>query len=96
MKPDLKEQVRSQLQALKGHWPEVAKRGGVSVSWVSQFVRGITDNPLHERLVKLRKLLLVMEREVAKRKAARAEKPVLVMYANIDPKRKTLGPKAKG
>ena len=43
--PGLDVEVRELLEKRRGDWPRIAKGGGVSHSWISQFVRQKIPNP---------------------------------------------------
>lgn len=49
--------VRSGLQARRGEWKDIASRAGVSHSWISQFVRGLIDNPGYRTLESIQTVL---------------------------------------
>lgn len=45
--------IRNRLAARKGDWLEIAKRAGVSHSWMSKFMNGHIPNPGIRTLEKL-------------------------------------------
>lgn len=57
MSQELDIEVRSLLQAKRGEWRRIANEGGVSYSWVSQFVRGKIPNPGFATLKRLHRLM---------------------------------------
>lgn len=51
-------EVRKELERRLGEWRTVAKKSGVSYSWISKFVNGHIPNPGHTTLVRLAKFLM--------------------------------------
>jgi transcriptional regulator with XRE-family HTH domain len=52
------EDIRQALIARKGQWHEIARKTGVSHSWLSKFVCRVTDNPSVKRMAALEAELL--------------------------------------
>lgn len=57
MKHDLDTQLKARLARVKGDWPVIAKRAGLSYSWICKFAIGQIDNPGYETLRKLNSAL---------------------------------------
>jgi transcriptional regulator with XRE-family HTH domain len=57
MTSPLDTEVRELLDSRRGTWQQVAEDCGVSVSWISKFVRSEIVNPRYHTLVKLREYL---------------------------------------
>lgn len=71
-------ELRLQLRALRGEWPGIAKHADVSLSWMSQFARGLIPNP---GIQTLRQLAVAIEtlglaKRAAKRMAASRREPL--------------------
>lgn len=49
--------IRAQLEQRRGEWPEIAKRSGVSHSWLSKFTNHRIPNPGLRTLEKLAAVL---------------------------------------
>lgn len=45
--------IKRRLELRRGDWLEIAKKAGVSHSWISKFVNGHIANPGYATLVKL-------------------------------------------
>jgi transcriptional regulator with XRE-family HTH domain len=52
--PDTDEVVRGLLNARRGEWESIARKAGVSYSWVSKFMNDHIPNPGNTTLRKLR------------------------------------------
>jgi transcriptional regulator with XRE-family HTH domain len=50
MEPNFVEQIRNELIARKGRWPDVCKATGVGYSWLTKFAQGKIPNPGISRL----------------------------------------------
>lgn len=53
MKHDLDTQLKARLSRVKGDWPVIAQKSGLSYSWVCKFAVGQISNPGYETLRKL-------------------------------------------
>lgn len=53
MLPNIDIQLRQALNSRKGEWPALAKRSGVSYSWLCMFARGEIPNPGYATMTKL-------------------------------------------
>lgn len=45
--------IKRRLELRRGEWLEIAKKSGVSHSWISKFMNGHIPNPGYATLVKL-------------------------------------------
>jgi len=43
-------EVRAKLERSRGQWTQVIEKSGVSKSWISQFSRGLINNPTIQQL----------------------------------------------
>ncbi len=62
--------VRKGLEARRGDWKEIAAKAGVSHSWISQYVRGLIDNPGYRTLSSIQQALTDASNDMEAARAA--------------------------
>lgn len=70
MTMNLHEPVIDALQACKGCWPEIARKAGVSYSWVCKIASGEIPDPRIKGVEKIAKTMKEMRLFPARKKAA--------------------------